>query len=154
MQVELDSIERNETWTLVPRPPRRNVIGVKWVYKTKDKSDGSSDKHKAHLVAKGYAQRPGVDFDETFSPTARITTIRTVLALAAHSKPPVYQMDVKSAFFNGELQEEVYVEQPPGFKVLGSEGKVYKLRKALYGLKQAPRAWTKKIDSFFYSKGF
>ena len=154
MQVELDSIERNETWTLVPRPPRRNVIGVKWVYKTKYKSDGSLDKHKARLVAKGYAQRPGVDFDETFSPTARMTTIRTVLALAAHSQWPVYQMDVKSAFLNGELQEEVYVEQPPGFKVPGSEGMVYRLRKALYGLKQAPRAWNKKIDSFFYSKGF
>ena len=120
--------------------PRRNVIGVKWVYKTKYKSDGSLDKHKARLVAKGYAQRPGVDFDETFSPTARMTTIRIVLALAAHSQWPVYQMDVKSAFLNGELQEEVYVEHPPLFKVPGSEGMVYRLRKALYGLKQAPRA--------------
>ena len=110
MQSELDSIEKNDTWTLVPRPLRRNVIGVKWVFKTKYKSDGTLDKHKARLVAKGYAQRPRVDFDETFSPTARMSTIRTVLALAAHQHWPVYQMDVKSAFLNGELKEEVYVE--------------------------------------------
>ena len=133
MQVELDSIERNETWTLVPRPPQRNVIGVKWVYKTKYKSDGSLDKHKARLVAKGYAQRPRVDFDETFSPTARMTTIRTVLALVAHSQWwLVYQMDVKTVFLKWRRCMQM---QPPGIKVPGSEDKVYRLQKALYGLK-------------------
>ena len=153
MQAELSSIERNGTWSLVPRPPKRKVIGVRWVYKTKYHADGSLDKHKARLVVKGYAQRAGVDFDETFAPTARITTIRVVLSLAGHFGWPIFQMDVKSAFLNGDLQEEVYVEQPPGFVLSGKEDMIYRLHKALYGLKQAPRAWYQRIDSFFGKLG-
>lgn len=112
VEAELDSIERNQTWELVPRPAKRKVIGVKWVYKIKYKSDGTLDKHKATLVAKDYSQNVGVDFHDTFVPTARMATIRTVLALAlaAHSHWPIFPMDVKSAFLNGELKEKVYVK--------------------------------------------
>lgn len=151
MQIEYDSIMKNRTWSLVDRPLKRKVIGTKWIYKLKYKADGTMEKYKARLVVKGFAQVEGFDFQETFAPTAKMTTIRLVLALAAHEQWPVYQMDVKSAFLNGNLEEEVYIEQPPGFVVLGKEDKVCRLHKALYGLKQAPRAWYHRIDSFFVS---
>jgi hypothetical protein len=134
MDEEMASIEKNKTWELVDPPEDKTVIGLKWVYKTKYKEDGTIQKHKARLVAKGYSQKPGVDFNETFAPVARMETIRIVLALAAQLELPVYQLDVKSAFLNGELQEEVYVEQPEGYIVEGKEDKVYRLKKALYGL--------------------
>ncbi|MCO5568845.1 hypothetical protein L7F22_022546 [Adiantum nelumboides] len=144
MQTEYDSILHNQTWELVDRPKKRKVIGTKWVFKAKFKSDGSLDKYKARLVAKGFAQIEGFDFKDTFAPTARLTTIRTMIALAAQKGWPMMQMDVKSAFLNGYLKEEVYAEQPPGFEVAGLENKVCRLQKALYGLKQAPRAWNQR----------
>ncbi|KAL0556123.1 hypothetical protein IC582_004633 [Cucumis melo] len=146
MKEEMAAIEKNGTWKMVDLPEGKNAIGLKWVYKSKFAADGSLEKHKAHLVAKGHAQQHGIDFEETFSPVARFKTVRIVLALAAQQQWPVYQFDVKSAFLNGELQEEVYVEQPEGFVKKDSEEKVYKLTKALYGLKQAPRVWYSKID--------
>uniref|UniRef100_A0A2N9EW08 CCHC-type domain-containing protein n=1 Tax=Fagus sylvatica TaxID=28930 RepID=A0A2N9EW08_FAGSY len=154
MDEEIASIERNQTWELVDLPNGREVIGLKWIYKTKFKEDGSIQKHKARLVAKGYAQQPRVDFHETFAPVVRMETIRTVLALAAQMELQVFQLDVKSAFLNGDLEEEVYVEQPKGYVKKGKEDQVYWLRKALYGLKQAPRAWNSKIDSYFRQNGF
>ncbi|CAH9060191.1 unnamed protein product [Cuscuta europaea] len=154
MEEEIKAIEKNQTWDLVTLPRDRSVIGLKWVYKTKYNSDGSISKHKARLVAKGYAQQEGIDYEETFSPVARFETVRIVLALAAQWKLPVYQLDVKSAFLNGDLLEDVFVEQPVGFVKKGEEDNVYKLKKALYGLKQAPRAWYDKIDSFFIGTGF
>lgn len=111
-------------------------------------------KHKARLVAKGYVQRHGVDYDEVFAPVARLDSVRLLLALVAHAGWTVHHMDVKSAFLNGELEETVFVAQPPGFEVEGQEHKVYQLRKALYGLKQAPRAWNAKLDSCLQSLGF
>ena len=138
MEEELNMIDKNNTWNLVDPPKGKDIIGLKWVYKTKYNEDGSIQKHKARLVAKGYSQQPGVDFNETFAPVARIETIRRVLAIFAQLELNVYQMDVKSAFLNGELKEEVYVEQPRGYEVKGKEEKVYRLNKALYGLKQAP----------------
>ena len=140
MESEHNSIMKNHTWDLMDRPTKHKVIDTKWVYKAKYKSDGSLEKYKARLVAQGFAQKEGYDFQETFAPTTQSTTIRLVLALAAEEGWPVYQMDVKSAFLNGNLEEEVYVEKPPGFVISGSESKVCRLRKALYGLKQAPRA--------------
>ena len=128
MQAEYDSIMKNDTWELVDQPEQRKVIGTKWVWKTKYKADGSMEKYKVHLVAQGFSQVEGFDFQETFAPTARMTTIRVVLALAAHKKWPVFQMDVKSAFLNGYLKEEVYVAQPPGFEVSGQEYKVCRLK--------------------------
>ncbi|KAF0921712.1 hypothetical protein E2562_016986 [Oryza meyeriana var. granulata] len=118
-----DADTSNQTWRLVPLPPGHRPIGLKWVYKVKKNAAGEVIKHKARLVAKGYVQQPGVDFDEVFAPVARIESVRLLLALAAQEGWPVHHMDVKSAFLNGELIEEVYVRQPPGFTVAGHEDK-------------------------------
>ncbi|KAL5798093.1 hypothetical protein ACOSQ2_002913 [Xanthoceras sorbifolium] len=141
MEEEMSMIQKNKIWELVDKPKRRKVIGVKWVYRIKLNADGSINKCKARLVVKGYAQIFGVDYSDTFAPVARLDTIRMLLSIAAQISWKVLQLDVKSAFLNGILQEEIYVEQPNGFVVQGEEDKVYLLKKALYGLKQAPRAW-------------
>ena len=133
-------IEKNNTWELVNRPHGKDIIGVKWVYKTKLNPDGTIQKHKARLVAKGYSQQPGIDYNETCAPVARLDTIRALIALASQKGWSIHQLDVKSAFLKGVLEEEIYVEQPQGFVSEGKENKVLRLRKALYGLKQAPRA--------------
>ncbi|KAM2263641.1 hypothetical protein ACFXTI_039901 [Malus domestica] len=154
MEDEISMIEKNHTWDLVDRPFDKPIIGVKWVYKTKLNLDGSVQKNKAKLVAKGYSQKPGIDFNETFAPVARLDTVRTLVALTAQKGWKLFQLDVKSAFLNGVLNEEVYVDQPSGFVIQGKEDKVYRLRKALYGLKQAPRAWYEEINSYFAKAGF
>ncbi|CAL2229031.1 unnamed protein product [Prunus armeniaca] len=154
MEDELFMIGKNGTWMLVDKPTEKPVIGVKWVYKIKLNLDGIVLKNKARLVAKGYAQNPGLDYNETYAPVTRLDTIRTLITLAAQKSWKLYQLDVKSAFLNGVLQEEVYVEQPKGFVVKGKEEKVYNLHKALYGLKQAPRAWYGDIDNYFPQCGF
>ena len=133
-------IKKNNTWELVERPSNKKVIGIKWVYRTKLNPDGSVNKHKARLVVKGYSQQYGVDFSKTFAPVARHDTIKFLIALAAQKGLKIYQLDVKSAFLNGFLQEWIFIEQPEGYVIHGDEDKVYLLRKALYGLKQAPRA--------------
>lgn len=124
------------------------------MWKVEHKVDGTLEKFKARLVAQRYSQVEGLEFENAFAPTARMTTICIVLAVAAHKQWPIYQMDVKSAFLNGDLKEEVYVSQPPGFEVPHSTNKVCKLKKALYGLKQAPRAWYQQIDKFFLALNF
>ena len=154
MQAEMASIEENSTWHLTTLPPGHRAIGLKWVYKVKKDAHGAVLKHKARLVAKGYVQRHGVDYDEVFAPVARLESIRLLLALAAGKGWPVHHMDVKSAFLNGDLEEEVYVQQPPGFAASGKEHLVLRLRKALYGLKQAPRAWNTKLDACLIQLGF
>ena len=115
MDAEIKSIEKNDTWELVDLPKGHKTIGVKWVYKTKLNEKGEVDKHKARLVAKGYKQEYGVDYEEVFAPVARQETIRSVISLAALNSWPIFQLDVKSAFLHGELNEEVYVDQPPGY---------------------------------------
>ena len=147
-------IQKNNTWTLVDRPEGRKVIGMKWIYRTKLNVDNSINKHKARLVVKGYAQIFGVDYSDTFAPVARLDTIRLLLAISAQKGWKVFQLDVKSAFLNGVLQEEIYVKQPDGFVIQGVEDKVYLLQKALYGLKQAPRAWYSRIDEHLLNLGF
>ncbi|KAG8492723.1 hypothetical protein CXB51_010438 [Gossypium anomalum] len=154
MEAELKMIQKNDTWELVNRPENRKVIGVKWVFRTKTNSDGFLNKHKARLVVKGYSQQQGVDFFETFAPVARLDTIRFLFALAAQKQWKVHQLDVKSAFLNGFLKEEIFIEQPEGFEVSGEEHKVYRLKKALYGLKQVPRAWYDRIDACLSRLGF
>ena len=154
MKEEIHMIKKNHTWELVDRPADKNIIGVKWIFRTKLNADSSINKFKARLVVKGYAQVYGVDYSDTFAPVARMDTIRLLLAVAAHKNWKVFQMDVKSAFLNGDLQEEIYVEQPAGFVVQGEEDKVYMLKKALYGLKQAPRAWYGRIDDYLTGFGF
>ena len=135
MDEELERIEKNNTWELVPRPKDKNVIGTKWIFKNKLNENGEVIRNKARLVCKGYAQEEGIDFEETFAPVARLEAIRMFLALSSFQKFKVFQMDVKSSFLNGDLEEEVYIEQPDGF-ILGNDPKlVCRLKKALYGLK-------------------
>jgi transposase InsO family protein len=154
MHSELGSIESNGTWQLMDLPKGHKAIGLKWVFKLKKDPCGKVIKHKARLVAKGYVQRQGVDFEEVFAPVARVDSIRLLIALAAHESWEIHHMDVKTAFLNGDLKEEVYVAQPPGFEIEGKEQKVLKLHKALYGLKQAPRAWNEKLDKTLVDLGF
>ncbi|GJZ58770.1 retrovirus-related pol polyprotein from transposon TNT 1-94 [Tanacetum coccineum] len=131
-----------------------NVIKLKWLWKNKKDKDQTVFRNKARLVAKGYAQEEGIDFEESFAPVARLEAVRIFVAYAAHKSFPIYQMDVKTAFLNGPLKEEVYVAQPDGFVDPDHPDKVYRLRKALYGLKQAPRAWYDELSKFLISKGF
>jgi hypothetical protein len=153
MNDELDQIEKNNTWEMVPRPEGKNVIGSKWVFKNKLNEQGQVVRNKAILVCKGYAQIEGQDFDETFSPMERLEAIRIFLAYACHNNFKVYQMDVKSSFLNGDL-EEVYMEQTEGFQLSDNLDFVCKIKKALYGLKQAPCAWYYKLDKYLQDKGF
>ncbi len=154
MEEEITQIEKNDTWELVPRPKDKNVIGTKWVFRNKLNEEGKVTRNKARLVCKGYTQIEGVDFEETFAPVARKESIRMILAYASSKNIKVYQMDVKSAFLNGELEEEVYVEQPEGFLLSENKDNVCKLKKALYGLKQAPKAWYARLDKYLQQQGF
>lgn len=154
MQEEIDALHSNNTWTLVPRPLDANVIGSKWVFRTKLKEDGNIDRFKARLVAKGYTQIHGLDFGETFSPVVKAPTIRVILSLAVHFKWPLKQLDIKNAFLHGTLNERVYMEQPPGFEHPHLKNHVCQLHKSLYGLKQAPRAWFEKLSTCLFSLGF
>ncbi|KAJ7978961.1 Retrovirus-related Pol polyprotein from transposon TNT 1-94 [Quillaja saponaria] len=154
MDEEIIAIEKNDTWELANLPKDHKAIGVKWVYKVKKNAKGEVEKYKARLVAKGYAQKQGIDYEEVFAPVARLETIRLLISFAAHKHWKIYQLDVKSAFLHGFLEEEVYVDQPKGYVIEGQEDKVLKLKKVLYGLKQAPRAWNNRIDKYFQENGF
>ncbi|GJZ95597.1 retrovirus-related pol polyprotein from transposon TNT 1-94 [Tanacetum coccineum] len=154
MQEELHEFERLEVWELVPPPDKAFVISLKWIYKVKLDELGGILKNKARLVARGYRQEEGIDFEESFAPVARLEAIRIFLAFAAHMNMVIYQMDVKTAFLNGNLREEVYVSQPDGFVDPDKPNYVYKLKKALYGLKQAPRAWYDMLSSFLITNDF
>lgn len=120
-------------------PPGCKTIGCKWVLRKKIKPDGTIDKYKARLVAKGFKQQVDIDFFDTFSPVTRVTSIRLLIAVAAIRDLKIHQMDVKTTFLNGDLDEEIYMDQPEGFVEPGQESKVCKLTKSLYGLKQAPK---------------
>nr|GFA37693.1 retrovirus-related Pol polyprotein from transposon TNT 1-94 [Tanacetum cinerariifolium] len=154
MQEELNEFERLEVWELIPRPDQVMVITLKWIYKVKLEELGGILKNKARLVARGYHQEEGIDFEELFALVARLEAIRIFLAYAAYRNMVVYQMDVKTAFLNGNLQEEVYVSQPDGFVDPDNPNHVYKLKKALYGLKQASRTWYDMLSSFLLSQDF
>ncbi|KAJ9539297.1 hypothetical protein OSB04_032030 [Centaurea solstitialis] len=154
MQEELAEFERNLVWTLVHKQSRKTIIGLKWVFRNKLDEHGIVIRNKARLVAQGYRQEEGIDYDETFAPVARLEAIKLFLAYAAHLNFQVYQMDVKSVFLNGKLAEEVYVAQPPRFTDPKHPNHVYKLNKVLYGLKQAPRAWYETLSTFLIAEGF
>jgi hypothetical protein len=139
-QEEVNNFIRNKVWHLVPHP-NQNIFGTKWVFCNKQDEHVVMTRNKARLVAKGYSQVEGLDFDETYASVARLESIRILLAYATYHDFKLYKMDVKSAFLNGPIKEEVYVEQPHGFEDSEYPNHVYKLLKALYGLKQAPRAW-------------
>jgi hypothetical protein len=154
MQAEMASIEGNSTWVLVDPPERQKPISLKWVFKVKRDAAGNILKHKVRLVAKGYIQRQGIDFEEVFASVARLETVRLLLAHTAGEGWSVHHMDVKFTFLNGELQEVVYIQQPPGYEVDGQRHKVLRLVKALYDLRQAPRAWYAKLDASLIALGF
>ncbi|GJV36868.1 retrovirus-related pol polyprotein from transposon TNT 1-94 [Tanacetum coccineum] len=151
---EMDSLVSNNTWELSDLPPGSKAIGCRWVFRIKYHTDGSIQTFKARLVIQGFSQRQGVDYFDTYAPVARITSIRVLFALASIYNLPIHQMDVKTAFLNGDLDEEVYMKQPEGFVLPGHENKVCKLKKSLYGLKQAPKQWHDKFDKSILSNGF
>ncbi|GJU25151.1 retrovirus-related pol polyprotein from transposon TNT 1-94 [Tanacetum coccineum] len=148
MQEELNQFKTNDVWCLVPPPKNQTIIGTKWVFKNKLDENGVVSRNKARLVAQGYNQQEGIDFDETYAPVARLESIRILLAYACAHDFKLFQMDVKSAFLNGFINEEVYVAQPPGFVDFEKPNHVFKLKKALYGLKQAPKAWYDRLKAF------
>ncbi|KAJ9553109.1 hypothetical protein OSB04_017154 [Centaurea solstitialis] len=154
MQEEINQFVRLKVWRLVPRPEGKSIIDTKWIFKNKKDEDNIIVRNKARLVAKGYRQQEGIDYNETFAPVARIEAIRMFLAYAAHKDFTVYQMDVKTAFLNGVLKEEVYVSQPEGFVDKDHPDHVYILDKALYGLKQAPRVWYDSLSQFLVESGY
>jgi hypothetical protein len=151
---EYQSIIKNDVWEIVRRPKSKDVVSSKWLFKIKHAADGSISKYKARFVARGFSQKEGIDYEETFAHVARYTSIGTIIALAATMKWKLHQMDVKTTFLNGVIEEEVYMEQPQGFEVEDRKSHVCKLKKALYGLKQALRAWYGRIDNFLMSLGF
>ncbi|GJV63962.1 retrovirus-related pol polyprotein from transposon TNT 1-94 [Tanacetum coccineum] len=148
MQEELNQFIANDVWELVPQPKNMTIIGTKWVFRNKLDENGVVSRNKARLVAQGYNQQEGIDYDETYAPVARLESIRILLAYACALDFKLFQMDVKSAFLNGFINEEVYVAQPPGFIDFEKPDHVYKLKKALYGLKQAPKAWYDRLKAF------
>ena len=155
MSSEMDSLHDNDVWDLVVELPKgQKVVGRKWVFKLKINEDGSVERCKARLVAQGYSQEKGLNYDETFSPVVRSESIRSVIALASKNDLKMHQLDVTTAFLNGELEEEVYVKQPEGFVVEGQEHLVCKLKRSLYGLKQSPRCWKQTLHTQLMEMGF
>nr|KYP44486.1 Retrovirus-related Pol polyprotein from transposon TNT 1-94 [Cajanus cajan] len=157
MLEEYKALMKNNTWILTTLPAGRNLIGCRWVFKVKTNSDGSINRHKARLVAKGFHQRDGFDFSETFSPVVKPATIRIILSIVVSRSWDMRQIDIANAFLNGDLQEDIYMAQPPGF-IQTDKSLVCKLQKSLYGLKQAPRAWFERLHlslsriGFYYAK--
>jgi hypothetical protein len=154
MHEELENFERNQVWELVEPPPGCKPIGTKWVWKNKEGEKGEVVRNKSRLVAQGFSQKQGIDYEETFAPVARLDAIRILLAFSVAKGFKLHQMDVKIAFLNGVLEEEVYVRQPLGFESEKYPHRVYKLRKALYGLKQALRAWYDRLRGVLFERGF
>lgn len=154
MQKEIDALEKNKTWTVTTLPPGKKAIGCKWIYKLKYHADGTLERHKARLVVLGNNQKEGVDYDETFAPVVKMTTVRTFLEVAAAKQWELHQMDVNNAFLHGELEEEVYMQLPPGFRNGEDRNSVCLLKKSLYGLKQAPRCWFAKLKGALTHYGF
>ncbi|GJS22449.1 retrovirus-related pol polyprotein from transposon TNT 1-94 [Tanacetum coccineum] len=154
MQEELNQFKTNDVWELVPNPMDMTIIGTKWVYRNKLDENRVVTRNKARLVAQGYNQQEGIDYDETYAPVARLESIRILLAYACALDFKLYQMDVKSAFLNGFINEEVYVAQPLGFIDFAKPNYVYKLKKALYGLKQAPKAWYDRLKAFLIKHNY
>ncbi len=152
MEVEYNSLMKNNTWDLVPLPKGRKLVWCKWIYRTKFVADGSVDKHKARLVSKGFSQLPSIDYIETFALVTKMNSIHLTLAIVIAHGWVVHHMDVKGPFFNGDLHKEIYMEQPQGF--MQDSTIVFRLKKSIYGLKQASQALYAKMDSFLLSSGF
>jgi len=153
MKEEMESLKKNQTWDLVRLPAGKKALHNKWVYRIKKERNGNL-RYKARLVVKGFEQRAGIDFTEIFSPVVKLTTIRAVLSIVAVENLHLEQMDVKTAFLHGELDEEIYMQQPEGYAKASKQSLVCRLKKSLYGLKQAPRQWYKRFDSFMERSEF
>ncbi len=151
MREEYDSLMTKNTWTLVPLPAGRKPVSCKWVFKIKQGANGEVERYKARLVARGFTQTYGVDYNEMFAPVAKFTSIRCIFALAALEDMEIHRMDVKIAFLNGELEEEIYMEQPQGFMHQGSEHLVCKLQKSLYGLTTRKFYYSCMVISHFFA---
>lgn len=147
MTDEIDAFRETRTWDLVPRPADTNIVSCMWLHKHKLNADGSFKRYRLRLVANGKSQQEGVDYNETFSPVVKPATIRTVLDVSLAKSWPIHQLDVKNAFLHGELDETIYMHQPPGYVDKQFPHHVCRLRKAIYGLKQAPRAWNSRLQS-------
>jgi histone deacetylase 1/2 len=154
MQEYCDALIQNKTWHLVPPSSNKNLIDCKWVYRIKNNADGTIERYKACLVAKGFKQRYGIDYEDTFCPIVKAATIRLVLALLVSRGWSLHQLDVKNVFLHSVLEEEVYIKQPHVFEDPSLPHHISKLDKALYGLKQAPRAWFSKLSSKLLAIGF
>jgi hypothetical protein len=154
MDEEMATLDANATWELVALPKDKKAIGCKWVYKVKHNANGSMNKYKARLVAKGYAQTYGINYEETYSPVAKMTIVRAIIVMAATKGWSLHQMDVSNAFLHGDLQEEMYMEQPPAYVDQTHPNLVCRLKKVLYSLKQAPKAWSNKIGQYLVTSGF
>jgi hypothetical protein len=154
MHEDLENFERNQVWELVDPPSECKPIGTKWVWRNKEGEKGDMVRNKSRLVAQGFSQKEGINYEETFAPVAHLKAIRILQAFPVAKGFKLHQMDVKSAFLNGALEEDVYVRQPPGFESEKYPHQVYKLRKALYWLKQAPRAWYGRLRGFLIERGF
>ena len=153
MKKEIESLQKNDVWELVDLPKRLKAVGSKWVFNIKTDAEGSVERFKARLVAQGLSQKPGIDYDDTFSPVARFESVRTVIALAMQNDLKLHQIDVTTAFLYGDLKDEVYMRQPEGFVVKGQEYLVCKLKRSIYGLKQS-RSWNSVLDQHLKKVGF
>ena len=149
---EYKSLVKNDTWEVVNLPQGRKAVGCKWVFRRKRTADGGIDRYKARLVAQGFSQLEGVDFEETYAPVSKISTIRTLIAYAVNKSMYIHQMDVTAAYLHGKLDETIFMKQPPGFEISGQENKVLKLKKSIYGLKQSGRNWYKCLTEELYLK--
>ena len=154
MEREMESLKHHDVWELVNLPPGKKIIGSKWVFKVKTNADGSIERYKARLVAQGYSQKLGADYDETFCPVVRQESLRLLLAMSVQQGMKLHHVDVNTAFLNGTLEEEVYIQQPKGFVKEREQNLVCKLKKSLYGLKQSPRCWNATLDAHLKSMGF
>ena len=153
MVADLHAFELNNTWTITDLPSSKHPIGCKWVYKIKHKANGDVERYKARMVAKGYKQKEGLDYFDTFSPVAKLTTVRVLLALASIKGWHLHQLDVNNAFLHGSLEEEIYMKLPPSFEV-NKKNQVWRLQKSIYGPKQASRQWFSKFSSTLIGHGF
>lgn len=150
----MNALKKNDTWEIVDLPKEEKTMGCKWVFTLKCNADGSVERYKARLVAKGFTQTYGIDYQETFAPVAMINSIWVLISLPVHSDWNLYQLDVKNAFLNGELEKEVFMDLPPGFEGNHGISKVCKLHKSLYGLKQSPRAWFERFGNVIKGDGY